>query len=96
MITQQESTIILQGISLSEFLLQVKKVTSPESNSSPEAVFDADEAAEFCNVSTATIWRKKLKGEIPYTQLGGRVVFLRSQLIAWLTSKSTNPKVHTR
>jgi predicted DNA-binding transcriptional regulator AlpA len=95
MITSNEPTIFLQGISLSDFLDQVKVVTSFENNASPtDEIFNAEEAATFLKVSPATVWRKKLRGEIPYTQIDGRVVFQRSHLLKWLDSKAS--KVHTR
>lgn len=97
MITQ-EPTIFLQGISLSDFLNQVRQAASIESSSNDNAdeVMNIEQTAIFVKLSIPTIWRKKLKGEIPYVQIDGRVLFRRSQLIAWMNDKSTQSKVHTR
>lgn len=95
--TPQEPTIFIQGISLSDLVKHLKEATaSLKSSDQNDEVMDVQEAAAFLRVSVPTVWRKKLKNEIPYTQLNGRVVFLRSQLIAWISAKSNSPKVHTR
>ncbi|MFZ5768637.1 MAG: helix-turn-helix domain-containing protein [Bacillota bacterium] len=44
----------------------------------------AQEAAEILNLSPWTLYRLAREGRVPHVRIGGRVLFRRSSLIAWL------------
>ncbi len=84
---QEQPKIILQGISLDEFLTKIQE-TLPQQISTPEKEnLNVDEAAEFLGVSTPTIHRLKALDKIPFKKVGTRVIYQRSALTKWLGDK---------
>jgi hypothetical protein len=49
-------------------------------------VLDVAANAAFLGTTCKTVWSLKARKLIPYRKLGGRVIFLRSEMIAWLGS----------
>ncbi len=47
-------------------------------------VLNAKEAAEFLRVSKDSLYDAVGRGEVPHRRLGGRILFSRSKLLAWL------------
>ena len=50
------------------------------------AVMDIRSAASFIGVTEKTVWARVARRMIPFRKFGGRVVFLRDELVQWLTS----------
>jgi len=97
MITR-EPKIILEGISVDDFFtrfLEIKTVNNREEFTGDENM-TVDEAAKFLKLSAPTIHRLKAANKIPFTKVGARVIYRRSQLIAWMNQKSNGPQVQVR
>ena len=47
-------------------------------------IYNKTAAAKYLGISTETLDRQKKAGKIPYRQIGKRVVFLESDLLAFL------------
>lgn len=94
----REPKIIFEGISIDDFFVKLQQHAKPESTSDPaEEILNVDQASAFLKLSTPTIHRLKAANKIPFTKIGARVVYRRSQLIAWLDEKTNGtPKVHAR
>ncbi len=58
-----------------------------KSDASQKSVFNLDEAAQFCEITIKTIYKKTSKGEIPHYKQAGKLFFKRVDLEAWLTEK---------
>ena len=56
--------------------------TSPDA-SQPECM-KADELAKFLGVNKKTVYAYAMRGLIPHQRLGRRIVFSRTQVVAWL------------
>ena len=65
--------------SIEQLLLQLNK-TGPES----DKFFTVSEAAEFLNLSVATIYKMSSGGELPVMKRGKRCYFSKLELIAYL------------
>jgi excisionase family DNA binding protein len=48
----------------------------------------ADDLARFLGVNRKTVYEYAARGVIPHRRLGRRIVFSRSQVVAWLGSCS--------
>jgi excisionase family DNA binding protein len=80
-----EQTILLQGISVADFLAKIREATPGERPSRPhDENFNVKQAAEFLKISVPSVWRLKLQNKIPYKQVGSRVVFVKAELAQWL------------
>jgi len=44
----------------------------------------ADELAKFLGVNRKTVYEYTIRNQIPHRRLGRRIVFSRSQVVAWL------------
>ena len=44
----------------------------------------ADQLAKFLGVNRKTVYEYAMRGLIPHQRLGRRIVFSRSQVVAWL------------
>ena len=49
----------------------------------PECM-NADQLAAFLQVDRKTVYEYATRGRIPHQRLGRRIVFSRSQVVAWL------------
>jgi excisionase family DNA binding protein len=58
--------------------------------------FTVAELAALTRSSTVTIYRQFEKGLIPGTKLGGRIIFSRKKIAAWLTAHSSGPELQKR
>lgn len=48
---------------------------------SDDTVLNAEEAGKILKVSASAMYKKAKRNEVPYHKLGGRVYFLRKELI---------------
>lgn len=92
----QEPRIILEGISINDFFARLQEIKTENASQVNDENLTVDEAAQFLKLSTPTLHRLKAAGKIPFTKVGARVIYRRSQLIAWMNDKSTQSKIHTR
>ncbi|PKL75097.1 MAG: hypothetical protein CVV27_17135, partial [Candidatus Melainabacteria bacterium HGW-Melainabacteria-1] len=58
--------------------------------------FSVNESAESCGLSAKTVWQKIHSGELRAARVGSRVLVLRSDLEAWLSSLANNSGALTR
>ena len=49
-------------------------------------VINIDEAAELTRLSRATLYKYKLKGQVPFLKIGRRLLFDAEQLESWCLS----------
>ena len=49
-------------------------------------VLDVAANAAFLGTTAKTVWTLKARKLIPYHRLGRRIIFLRSEIVAWLGS----------
>ena len=54
------------------------------------------EAAEYLSLSASSIERKKRSGEIKFSKLGGRIVFLKSDLDAYRDANSSSSSIQKK
>jgi len=59
---------------------------------SEKALLSEREAAAFLNISPRHLWRLRQRGQIPYTRLGGRVLYPKSKLLEWIESQTISPE----
>ncbi len=54
-----------------------------------------EEASEFLNKSKQTLYRYSFRGEIPVSKRGGRLYFLKQDLMLWIKSgkRKTNEEI---
>lgn len=57
--------------------------TMSPSTTAPECM-RADQLARFLGVNRKTVYEYATRGLIPHRRLGRRIVFSRSQVVAWL------------
>jgi excisionase family DNA binding protein len=60
------------------------------SNADPE-IMRAEELARFLRVNRKTVYEYAARGVIPHQRLGRRIVFARSQVVAWLGACKAAP-----
>jgi excisionase family DNA binding protein len=75
-------------VQVNDLLDSVKKIVDSEQDSLSNEPLNKKEASKIIGVSVATIERLMTKSEIPFRKIGGRVIFLRGELITWLKSKN--------
>jgi excisionase family DNA binding protein len=63
--------------------------TSPDA--SDRECMKAPELAKFLGVNKKTIYAYALRGLIPHQRLGRRIVFSRTQVVAWLGACKAAP-----
>ena len=63
--------------------------TSP-SDSARECM-KARDLAKFLGVNTKTVYAYAIRGMIPHQRLGRRIIFSRSQVVAWLGACKAGP-----
>ncbi|MCC8361001.1 helix-turn-helix domain-containing protein [Salinimicrobium sediminilitoris] len=71
-------------------LYQLIKKEAEENNQ--EDILNAKQAAKLLDLSTATIYGKTHRNEIPYFKQGKKLLFSRTALLDWLR-KGENPAV---
>ena len=53
----------------------------------PIGALNIKQAAQYIGVSERMLWRLKANGEIPHSQIGGRIVFRKKALDQFLKEK---------
>ncbi len=84
-----EPRIILEGISIDDFFARLQQIKDVNVLPVNDENLTVDEAAQFLKLSTPTLHRLKAAGKIPFTKVGARVIYRRSQLISWMNDKTT-------
>jgi predicted DNA-binding transcriptional regulator AlpA len=84
MITQTEPRIILEGITVNDFLLKLERYGSTIPSAVSRENFNVEQAAEFIGLSVPSLHRLKATNQVPYKKIGGRLVFVKSELSDWL------------
>ena len=56
-------------------------------DSAQKQILNIEEAADFCGLTTRTIYKKTSLGEIPHYKQARKLFFKREELEAWLTEK---------
>lgn len=51
------------------------------------------EAAQFLRLSTLTLWRLRKRGELPFVRLATKLLYRRSELIAFIERNQRNAEV---
>jgi excisionase family DNA binding protein len=51
------------------------------------------EAAQFLRLSTLTLWRLRKRGELPFVRLATKLLYRRSDLIAFIERNQRNAEV---
>ncbi len=85
-IPEQVNITILKK-ELLEFAQFLINETLKNSNSAQKQILRLEEAAEFCGITTRTIYKKTSLGEIPHYKQAGKLYFKLDELEAWLTEK---------
>lgn len=85
--------IILQGLTVSQFLEQIdQRILSHLENfpgpvqAESEEILDVNQVAELLHTTPQNIHAKKRAGQIPFSRFGGRVLFKKSEVLASLPS----------
>lgn len=52
-----------------------------------DEILNIEQASEFLKIKKSTLYQKKKSNEIPFHKIGGKVVFMKSELIAYVKSK---------
>lgn len=71
-------------LSIKNILIQVQQATLREKQSPLTEILTLKEAAMFLRVSTSKLYQLTSKNQIPHYKQGGKVIFNRSDLLAWL------------
>ena len=69
---------------LKQMVSEIQKTNRQQEAILPE-VISIDEAAEFFRVSKSRMYQLTSRNEVPHYKQGSRVLFRRSELLAWLT-----------
>ncbi|WP_332702791.1 helix-turn-helix domain-containing protein [Devosia sp.] len=70
-----------------------RKIYPPQKNAAPTTPFlSCEEAAEYLQVSVRTldVWRCTRRYPIPYVKVGARVRYRKTDLDAWLESRTSH------
>jgi excisionase family DNA binding protein len=70
-------------------LKQVRDAYMSQSLATKE-VMSVEEAMQFLGIAKGTLYKLTSKGQIPFKKVGKRLVFLRTELTQWLSTKSHN------
>ena len=62
-----------------------KKLPDGESHQTAE-ILDRRQACAFLNIAPSTLYHRVSDGSIPVLRIGRKLVFIRSELLKWLTS----------
>ena len=65
------------------------RTVSPAPDSGSD-VMDEYEAAKYVGVCDKTLRKLRKESDIPYARVGGRIVYLRRELYAWLAAGGTS------
>lgn len=84
-----KSQILTSGISTDELLEAFRHVVREELKSIPQpekikAFLSLQEASEFLGLSKSSIYRMTSTRQIPHIKRGGKLLFNRQELTAWL------------
>lgn len=59
----------------------------------PNELLTDKEAAQFLRLSTLTLWRLRKRGELPFVRLATKLLYRRSDLIAFIDRNQRNAEV---
>ena len=82
--------IIFDGCTLSDVLQGIRQIIREELDNSDnkvtqfEELIDLKEAAEYLKISPNTLYEYTCKLKIPHTKPGKKLLFLKSELLAWV------------
>lgn len=90
-----QSQIILNGITREDLLSDIAALVRFEIQAIPKPekiklYMNVDELSEFIDESKQTIYTRTHKKEIPFIKRGGKLLFNRQEIIAWLESAKQN------
>lgn len=85
------STIITQGLTVDELLTNVRNIVRDEIKAIPapeklKPFLSLGEAKELTGLSKSSLYRLTSTKQIPHIKRGGKLLFNRQELIAWLQS----------
>jgi excisionase family DNA binding protein len=87
------TTLITQGITVDQLLASVRDIVHDEIQSIPQPekvkpFLTLSEACDLTGLSRSTIYRLTSEREIPHMKRGGKLLFNRVELVAWIQSAS--------
>lgn len=69
---------------------EIKKIVREEiarsAHTESDEILNANEAADFLRLKRPTIYDLKARGKIPFKKIGGKIVFIKSELLNWVKS----------
>lgn len=77
--------VIIQKEELQELIHKVvaNAIEEAEKRKKIKDKMNISQAAEYLGISKSTVNRKKDEGEIPFSKIGGRVVYSKKELDKW-------------
>ena len=81
--------------SIENLILSLKQPTAVEPSKHPEQLLTVQEAAQFLNLTVATIYSKVSKGELPVMKRSKRLYFSSTELMEYLKEgrKKSNAEI---
>lgn len=76
-------------------MLNTEKNLSPSPsaiNKVPKEVLTGGELMALLNISRTTLWKLRKEENLPYTKVGKKYLYLRSEIIAWLKTQRGKKK----
>ena len=67
-----------------------RQISSQPTNNGPEW-FNADQAADYLNVKKSTLYKKTMRGEVPFHKTGKKLMFKKSDLVNFLEAGRYEP-----
>lgn len=89
-----ENVIMIQEKDLEKFttkMYELLKKNEEQKNGNEDDIIDVKTAAKILGLSTATVYGKTHRKELPFFKRGKKLRFSRMDLIAWL--KAGNPPI---
>jgi excisionase family DNA binding protein len=91
--TAMNQQIILNGLSPDDLLASIRTIVNDAVCALPQPekskpFLTLSEAVELTGLSRSTIYRMTSQREIPHLKRGGKLLFNRAELVAWLQSAS--------
>ena len=87
-------TLITQGLTLDQLLASVRDIVRDEMKSLPQPekvkpFLSLSEAVELTGLSKSTLYRMTSEKAIPHLKRGGKLLFNRIELIAWINKQNS-------
>lgn len=83
---QLPSAVALLTKEISELKALLTEKQAPGPTEQPDELLDLHQAAKLLNLSTATVYSKVSKRELPVCKAGKKLHFLRSELLNYIRS----------